>query len=229
MEDTLANAERAAKYARTLLDEERYKRLEAEGPAVPLVDAKAAAAATEGTIDDFFGTLASQFKDPVDFKEAVIRDNEALALVGALLLTVAVPLIEVDLLEYDISQPIQVVYITVSSASVMLSLLGTTIAVRTILMVNGGNAAQTLPMLRELTKGRIANTGGQDAHPYNFVRYSLAAMLLSCSIRVYVIYGAVCSLAVCSCIVITLIYFQREELNFNIALLRTWDQHQHGA
>ena len=202
---------------------------EGEEPTAPLVQDAASVLVAGGTIEDFFTLLSKQFKQPTDFKEACIRDNECLALVGALLLTIAFPMLEADIAAEDQHVAMQLLYIAASSAAVMLSLLGTTLAVRTILLVNSGSAEQTLGMLKELTQGRRERTGGEHAHPYNFIRLSLAAMLASCAIRVYVTYGIGGAAVVCSAIALTFAYFVREEYNFDVALLKTWNENRHSV
>ena len=96
-------------------------------------------------------------------------------------------------------------------------------------MVNSGSAEQTLGMLRVLTQGRRERTGGEHAHPYNFLRFSLVAMLASCAIRVYVTYGVSNALVVCGSIALTITYFMREEYNYHVALLKSWNEHRHSA
>ena len=141
------------------------------------------------TGDDFWGVVAKGFgQDTGAFKAAVIKDNETLALIGALTLTICFSMLHSDF--EDGILPVRLAYILTVAVATSSSLLCTVLSVRTILLVNSGPSSETLALMRGLAERRKF----AHIHPFNLMRATLYFMLCASTIRTYVEYGVGCTI-----------------------------------
>ena len=120
------------------------------------------------------------------FKEAVIRDNEIVALVAGLLTTVAFAGLLVPMEGADGWRPaLRLTYLSATFAAVGLSLSATVIAVRTIVLVNSAPASSCLFLLEHVQQGRLWHK----LNPFMLTAWSVTPLLFACCLFTGHAYG----------------------------------------
>jgi len=132
---------------------------------------------------DYFDVWRSGCDSDDQFKEMVLKDQETVSLVSALVMTVAFAALAVTV--HGASLFPRTVYLGSVAAGIAFSLLGSLIAVRTLILLNSVPAERIVEALREIGKRRYSPS----LNPFAFTWYSLLSLMVSTVSFTYCEYG----------------------------------------
>ena len=133
----------------------------------------------------FWGQLQAQRGLSDDqLKSAVIKDQETIALVGALVMTITFAVHVTDDALTESSRYVRCAYLLATSCSAALSMAGTILAVRTIIMLTINTAADASVLLDYVDHQRIH----WRLYSFNLVKWSFFSLFIPQSILVIASY-----------------------------------------
>ena len=136
-------------------------------------------------IDDFWSRVqAKRGLSDDELKAAVVKDQETIALVGALVMTITFAVHVNDDAVVDSTRGIRCAYLLATGCSSALALTGTVIAVRTVIMLNINKAEDAPHLLNYVERQRL----NWRFFSFNFVKWSIFSLLVPQCILVYVNY-----------------------------------------
>eukprot|EP00966_Prymnesium_polylepis_P033859 787403-Prymnesium_polylepis.1 len=112
----------------------------------------------------FWRDLAARHDSLQAFKDCVVKDQELIALVGALIMTVA---FAYDTSECDVDGWWGTVYVVAATCCILLSTLTTAVAVRTVSLINAQPSDCTVSLLESLEEQRRCLSW---AHSFNLMK-----------------------------------------------------------
>ena len=111
-----------------------------------------------------WGQQAAQFQHLHEFKEAMVKDRECIALIGALMMTIS--------FSYVLSQSgkecpreVELLWLLAQSLAAVLSSLSTLVALHGVLLINTSSSEQTVALLQSVHENRW----WKKAHPFKYV------------------------------------------------------------
>lgn len=117
-------------------------------------------------------------------KSAVMKDQETIALVGALVMTITFAVHVTDDALTESSRYVRFAYLLATGCSASLSMAGTIVAVRTVIMLTINNAADAPVLLDHVSRQRVH----WRFHSFNLVKWSFFSLFIPQSIIVLVSY-----------------------------------------
>ena len=155
---------------------------------------RAAFAAFRGVVDtpgcgragagvEFWEAMRQGLGGDEAFKEAVIRDNEIVALVAGLLATIAFAGLLAPM--EACCAPVRLAYLAATFCAMGMSLSGTVIAVRTIVLVNSQPAADCLYLMEQVQQRRLWHK----LNPFMLTHWSVTPLLFATCLLLLCAYG----------------------------------------
>ena len=156
----------------------------------------------------FWNTVREQFSghgDDAAFKDAVVKDQETISLVAALVATIAFAGLAVPVDEASVA--LRLTYLGSVALSIAFSILGCMVAVRTMVLINCVPPVDVIKMLCAVD----AERNSPNLNPFSFTTWAVAALMVSACAYVACIYGIGCECAmVSSVMLLTGVYLQQE-------------------
>ena len=119
-----------------------------------------------------WGQQAAHFPSTSAFKEAMVKDREVIALVGALMMTISWALLVTEP-GSECPRWMHMATMLAQSIAAVLSSLATLGAVRTVLLVNTSSSEQTIALLSMVHEARWI----KKAHSYNLLEWSIGSLV----------------------------------------------------
>ena len=163
--------------------------------------------------DAFWKEVEASFETPDDFKTKVVKDLEVIALVGALMMTIALGVhLSEDWIE-DASPWLRVGYLMSTFLSISFSMMGTLLASRSIVMVNLQPADKCAAMLAFTDGQRIF----KQLYPFNLIKLGTVSLVCSPCFLVAAKYSTSELALVITMMTLMVFYMAWEDHNHNIA------------
>ena len=163
----------------------------------------------------YWQQVANAFESEEQFKGAVLKDLEVVSLVGALMMTIALSIHLTD--DWiDETQPLlRRCYLASVFASIVLSLSGTILAARTIVMLNLQPGSRSAALLSRMEARRLIIS----FYPYNLVKIATLTLVGSPCFIVIANYETTEWIAVIGLMLAMVLYLLGEDHNHSTAAL----------
>jgi hypothetical protein len=131
-----------------------------------------------------WGQQAAQFQHLEAFKEAMVKDREVIALVGALMMTISFSYMVAEN-GRECPREVELLGLLAQSLAAVLSSLSTLVALHGVLLINTSSCEQTVALLQSVHEARW----WKKAHPFNTLMWSIGGIAAATTIRVGCTHG----------------------------------------
>jgi len=164
----------------------------------------------------FWKKQALIYKDKDKFKNSVIKDQEIIAFIGALIMTIVFSYNTIQ-----IKNIMGYIYIISLNMCICLSSMTTIISIRTIVLVNSLPYEKTEELMNTIEIHKSKYYFGW-LHPFNLMQLTIFTLFTTHSLLIYLEYGITELIITIPFIIITLVYVMYDNIisyktRFNIA------------